>query len=561
MKSYTLLVIEATGIQDYIFGTNQLLQHIGASQLVWHATVEKVYALLPSPHNFDGFDTRMTPLLSARGLDDGLAAEVLFVGGGKALVRFDKPTAAIAFTKELTRQVLVEAPGLHLVVEKRYVKSPSEEPLKEVHQSLLEALAKRKQAAPLSAPQMGVSVTADCVFTGKPASEVRDGQRLSPEVVAKLNAAEDGKARMQAQFPEVRERGYEFASDFNELGSKGESSYLAVIHADGNNMGERIKALAKGCATDDEYIDRLRAFSDAARDRARYALDRTLALLTIEDNICDDPEDNKHNPPYKLIGGVVPVPTIPYSKREDPQIGATLPVRPIIIGGDDVTFVCEGRLGLAIAAYYLQVLTEQTLSDGKPFFARAGMVVVNNHYPFARAYGLAEELAASAKTYIKLQESLYPQGMTAFDWHFAVGGMVRSLNDIRRREYTVRDREDAARSREDTALEGNLVARPLRVYPKDGDWHTWYTFQKIVRAFNEDEMWSARNKLKSLREALRAGPEAVTHFLQIHDKPSQLPEIAGMRDMAYQGWQGGVCGYFDALEALDFYVNLKGGAL
>ena len=30
------------------------------------------------------------------------------------------------------------------------------------------------------------------------------------------------------------------------------------------------------------------------------------------------------------------------------------PLRPIVFGGDDLTFVCHGRIGLALAARYLQ---------------------------------------------------------------------------------------------------------------------------------------------------------------------------------------------------------------
>lgn len=46
MSEHTLMLIEATGIQEYIFGSNQLAQNIGASELVTRATTDWVIAEL-----------------------------------------------------------------------------------------------------------------------------------------------------------------------------------------------------------------------------------------------------------------------------------------------------------------------------------------------------------------------------------------------------------------------------------------------------------------------------------------------------------------------------------
>jgi hypothetical protein len=224
-----------------------------------------------------------------------------------------------------------------------------------------------------------------------------------------------------------------------------------------------------------------------------------------------------------------------------------------VFGGDDVTFVCEGRLALPIAAHYLERVSSQTLSDGELAYSRAGVSVVKSHYPFSRAYDLAEDLCASARARI---QKIDPQRrVTALDWHFAVNGLVRSLREIRSREYST--------------PEGCLLMRPLRLQPLDHDWRTWQTFTKLVSAFREPKGgWSERrNKIIALREALRNGPEAVRHFLAVQpqpaerDEPVALPSIEGRPDMARQGWQGGICGYFDVIEALDFFVPLKGEAL
>ena len=45
-----------------------------------------------------------------------------------------------------------------------------------------------------------------------------------------------------------------------------------------------------------------------------------------------------------------------------------------------------GRLGLELAAMYLEALENDPIADGEDIKACAGICVVKTHYPFARAY-------------------------------------------------------------------------------------------------------------------------------------------------------------------------------
>ena len=174
--------------------------------------------------------------------------------------------------------------------------------------------------------------------------------------------------------------------------------------------------------------------------------------------------------------------------------------------------------------------------------------MVKTHYPFARAYALAEDLCGSAKEYIKKrQQPPYDEGgLTAMDWYFTVSGLVRDLKEVRELEYTVPD-------------EGTLLMRPIRLSDPDRDWRSWDTFYRITQEFRTGKQWAKRrNKIKTLRDALRTGRVAVEHFRAIYNL-DKLPFISTQPDMAAQGWQGGRCGYFDAIEAMDFFVPLEGG--
>ena len=117
MTQNTLLLIEATGIQDYIFGSNKLKQIIGASELVQQATHDWVLESLPKPNNVstaadqpDGWQ------IAAPILTGAWAAQVIYAGGGNAVIIFADAGDAQSFARKLSRRVLEQAPGLRIIV-------------------------------------------------------------------------------------------------------------------------------------------------------------------------------------------------------------------------------------------------------------------------------------------------------------------------------------------------------------------------------------------------------------------------------------------------------------
>jgi hypothetical protein len=410
--------------------------------------------------------------------------------------------------------------------------NPEQDVLVTVHQQLREELAQRKRDRPLSAPLAGLGVTAACVYSGAPAVALNDdGQLISAQVQHKLAAEKAGSKRLEQQLGQVKNAGYDFVYDFNEFGTRDEASYLAVIHADGNRMGDRIKRLGQDYPRPDQnqaYRDALKAFSISVQAAADKALGETVDALLAAIEIVE----TDHGP-QRVIGGKVPIPL----RKSDHK--PLLPFRPIVFGGDDVTFVCEGRLGLAVAAKYLSVFSQESLSDKELAHARAGVAVVKSHYPFSRAYDLAEDLCASAKRYIKDSQA----HLTALDWHYAISGLVLPLKEVRKREFTV--------------PAGSLLMRPVRLNPRDGDWRSWDTFTTILDGFGRAPWSERRSKVKALRDALRAGGDAVRQFLRLYNLA--LPQVAGEPDMVASGWHGsGRCGYWDVVEALDLFVALEG---
>jgi hypothetical protein len=520
-------VLDTPGIQRYIFGSNRLRENIGASELVRRASSLWPLEILYQTGTSNIRDPVKCDLDNSKNIEDSsLTAEVIYVGGGNTAVLFREPKYAVQFVTHLSRKLLEEAPGLDLAVAHVSVDLGEDHLGQKVNEAMRRLAQNRRTRRP-SVPLLGLGVTAACQSTGLVATttnaehgkpEGEETYPISSEVAAKLEMLDEAMSRLHTLLPEIKDAGYDIPTRFDEFGrSEAEMSYIAVVHADGNGMAQFFRDIACKPLSPREYIREVRATSRSVEEASQAAL-RQVGTALLE--AVESGEDKSPR-----IGGVVPIQ------------GGKLPFRPIVFGGDDLTFVCDGRLGLTLAARYLQAFEEKTHEVDLNLHACAGVAVVKVHYPFARAYQLSEALAGSAKRYVRDNT---PDDFSALDWHFAAGGLLGSLDEIRTREYQV--------------SEGKLTMRPLRLQEQRPEWRTWPRFIRVVEEFTEG--WAnRRNKVIALREALRQGTDAVRRFLTAYgEKLPTLDESVG--SLQKTGWSGHICGYFDAIEALDFYVPL-----
>ncbi len=522
MTEYILTAIDTTQIQGYIFGSNRLQENIGGSELVEMATHQWVYEALPAAHNVVNVTTG--ELDNSRTIDT-LDAEVIYAGGGNTVILFKTIDLARAFTGRLTRRVLKEAPGLEVVVAHRRFDWEREALSQVVSTTLSVDLARKKQNRMPSMPLLRLGVTVPCASTGLVASRIVEKKPVSLEIRAKSDAKvqEQSAARLKAKLPRIEQGNWDIPRDFDDLGRvKGEDSYIAVVHADGNGIGRRVDDIARRYDTPQrnrEYIEAIRVFSQSLERAATQALSSVVDLMAGA-FIADAELANRHRQKF--------------------------PLRPIVFGGDDVTFVCHGSYGLSLAVRYLEAFEEATQHEpafeGKPAYACAGVALVKTHYPFSRAYRLSEELCRSAKQMLKEKKI----DGSALDWHIAMSGITGSLEAIRRREYTVR--------------QGEIHMRPVLLRESAHTWRNWPTFKALLSRFiDEDGEWlDRRNKVKALREALRDGSAAVQEFLRTYQL-RQLPRAPSLNVSGYEttGWAGDRCVYFDAIEMMDFFTDLK----
>ena len=530
MSKFTLTLLDTAGIQNYIFASNRLQENIGASELVYRATslwafdaLEKLKLShnIKNPYSLEwNFTTEC--------IEDGkLDAEVIQAAGGNTFILFKEKGDAVAFVKTLTLRLLKDAPGLTVLAQHVDFDFASDG-LYQSRQALETRMQEHKQTRLGHSATLGLGVTAVCESTGLPAvnslsGKIRlageedfeplglDGENpetlVSAEVAAKRAWRKAANDRLDIQLSNERDDFF-FPYDLEKIGrEKGEESYLAVVHADGNRMGEHVARVAKSAKNNRDFILKSREFSQTINRISLQAL-RAAVHMTVQ----------------AAKNGDVPI----VSAIERGKEKKYLPLRPLVFGGDDVTFVCSGKLGMELAAIYLHAFREEAGKAGLDLHASAGVSVVKLHYPFARAYALSEELIGSAKALTRGKDC------SALDWHFAQSGLSGFLDDIRKREYRAEDGK-------------SLHRRPLTL-------DEWSRVEGVIHKFNDEEKW-ARNKVFGLREPLRKGREAVEKYIQDFQLPN-LPEIAG-EEAQKTGWADGKCYYFDAIELLDHYVALK----
>lgn len=538
MAMYTLVLVDTTGIQSYIFGSNRLRENVGASHLVYLATEGWLRDRPAELLGTDAHNLREGNIIDELRIEKGLDAELLYAGGGNTLLLFrnddNNDTAAKRFTQNLSRKLLEEAPGLDVVAVRQPVNWD---------RSLAQALdvgfaemKRRKAERERSQPLLGLGVTAACQSTGLVANweaaepgEAEQPLLVSAEVYAKWQNNIPAKVRLRNEFLASLPKTFDFPSDFDDLGrSKGDFSYLAVVHADGNGMGKRMEALTKkylgqqGCTANRTYIQAVRKFSAAVNRAGQNALAAVVGKVA----------------EWNQRGWLEPKTT--YDPEQKRRVQA-LAIRPIVFGGDDVTFVCDGRIGLATAKIFLKTFGEQQIPTAEDKLeagmAAAGVAIVKVHYPFARAYQLSEALCKNAK-------NTFARKASALDWHLAQSGLYGSLRELRRREYNERYNEDNGR------LEYSLLMRPVTVNDSQfGGWSTWGNFTKLLDRFQDPEEWP-RNKVIQLREALRLGPDAIGAFITNYRK--ELPDLQ-LAETQYRntGWDNNRCVYFDAIEMIE----------
>lgn len=487
---------DLTGIQSYIFGSNVMRENLGGSWLVEHA-----------------LDKRLED--ACHGLGD-----LLWHGGGNAMVRASA-TNAVAIATRLSVALCETSPGLEVAC----VHEPENGEFRVVYGRAQHNLARVKAARWPGAFFDGGGVTAACHSTSEPAVDAdEDGLPVGPIALARAEAAGAAEGRLREFVdlnPNPLDKPLKYTSHIDHLGrTRGERSFVGVIHFDGNGMGSKFLEAAK--QGEEALIDLSRKVQDAGAQAFKDAMLWVVAHL----KGITDPDR----------GGFLLWPE---------GDALCFPVRPIVYGGDDMTLVCDGRLALDFAAQLLKAWTDRTATLlGEPAQACAGVALVKSRYPFYRAYQLADDCVKSAKK--RLSTDGLSSKASAIEWVMVDGGGVESLS--RRREH-----HGKARDEKSLSAAPYLLSTAIPASEAHRDWN-WFR-ETLVNALQEDEAF--HTQYKRLAGVLYEGVEPTREHLERWRERfgKRLPEPPG--GLISGGFAASDTPYLDALELIDRILPMK----
>lgn len=325
-----------------------------------------------------------------------LSPEV-FAAAGMGMISFRDRAALEAFASVWPMEVAGLCPGLTMVT--GWTEYRGKESMDAVRR---QTDADRNRPRP-AMPDVGPLVLR-AGRSGLPATGWKKKEKVLMDSAAVLRE----KAASGEKDP-LRERfGFEKTDELNsDLQSWGEG-YVAVIHCDGNRIGKEMISASGDLKT-------LQSFSKGLQHATQEAAKRACR---------------------KVIGGV-----FKEMFGRDPRSDGSLPVRPIVLGGDDVTILMHAEGALPFVAEYLKAFEEETAkAEGlkKKLTACAGIAFVKSHFPFSQAHELAEALCKGAKGGLKyvtgnLDKDGKPEEATRSGllFHRVTTSVLREWDDIR----------------------------------------------------------------------------------------------------------------------------------
>ncbi len=374
MTQAVMLGLDVHGIQGYLFSTAKLREVIGASRIIEDFTggaednVPRVVlrTILKLDECKTGVPTGDRWFISIR------------LGGG--VVRLLLPNAALAheFVKHASAWAIEHAAGLQFDAAS-VAFDPIQGDFDKSMVELIERIQHERMQARGGCAFNGFPFSAPCVQTSDAAAGYGSGtnERLCDASLDKRDyqVATDSKdiwaSTLQGaailQLPGIHDPKRPFVFDTEELAATdANGAYMAVVALDLNNLGEIGKQRAssqRGVAAARAFHDFTREVTAATRSAFREALDSMAShdrrsFVAVEDSIA---------------------------------LHGRLPIRPLVFGGDDLTFVMHAGLAIDFTHSILTAL------DASGFKGAAGIALVKAKSPFSRAIDLAESLVASAK--------------------------------------------------------------------------------------------------------------------------------------------------------------------
>ena len=375
------------GIQDYIFQTNELQDIIGASELVNEICTNLFKETVGTSFN---------------------EKHQVVAAAGNIKYEFDSKEECEKVVRVFPKKVMEAAPGITI---SQAVIEMNEENFGILVDDMEDKLSARRNR-PMRSLTMGLMGIQRSRATGLPIVEpkykekLKDGKSQIPDLDKGEN--KDKKKKTDTNNLCLATFGDKVSADkfpFNISDICDKNNWVAVFHADGNGLGQIVQKIGK----DKEKFSKFSKSLDAATHAAAQAA-------------------------YTVI-----------SEKYHFETEPIIPIRPIVVGGDDFTVICRGEFAIEYVAAYMENFekeTEKKLSDigvgadvPKKLTACAGVAFIKANYPFYYGYNLAEALCDAAKKDAKTDERM-ENGIapSCLMFHKVQDSFVAGYDEIKKRE-------------------------------------------------------------------------------------------------------------------------------
>ncbi len=361
MTGKYLYGIAVQGIQKFIFETGKLKEIIGGSEFV--------------EQSCGGLFQKEVASVGTYKPDN-----VIVSAAGKIIYLFDEEAPYRHITKHYLKSLKSEIPEFS-VIQAGISLTDNGLTLKDALGMLEYRLETQRSRMPMSHGR-GLMISRRSKRTGKPGVELDKRETSQKDALDRSQVSKRSFSKKNNLISKIDPTGgIEFPTDINEIAGEGE--WLAVVHADGNNLGKTVQRLISDPPNDMEVHTLLKDFSSKLNTATQNATQAAFRKVVL-----------------------------PYLSRENQSIQKA-PLRPILLGGDDLSLLIRGDLAVDFTQEYLMQFQLQTkkafvgllpnvLENG--LTACAGIAFIKPNYPIHYGMDLAETLTKYAKKTAKSQK-------------------------------------------------------------------------------------------------------------------------------------------------------------
>ncbi len=480
-----LIKYEARSIQKYIYRSSKIKEIVGASYAVRRCLFD---ALRRACEHFS-----LNGDFSVEGnfsFKDDCDFQIAYEGGGN-LVCFLKGEENLLhrFNRYVGYLILKDTYSLGVCY--AYVKTTDDF---DADRNALEERS-RDVWSQVSFPHLSspLPIAMSATDTGYPLSKKDDnGRKISKESSYKLamnRKRELGEGKSDTRF-------------LDDLVDKGNDSYLGVIHIDANDLGVAIKNFFKKNenprASYEDKVSLSRKVSKGIEEGYNKAF--TSYLTSFMERL--DEKERKY--------------------------------RVIVNAGDDITLITNNLLAIPLVGGFLKEIHQHSFFNNETrISACAGIVFVKSHFPYDKAYKMAEELCEMAKKKAKAKEERDKNGgqaRCAFSYHICQSGMLGSVEEEERKS-------------------SSLSSKPYFVGRKEMEEDDYETLCLRLKELGDKSNLMSLGKAKQLRNAYEKGThEAEMAFRSISSRLKHPLEAFDEKGKAK---------YYDAATLVDFIMEGK----